>query len=164
MRGCSSFWGPRENSRLPLLCLLAGCSIWSLEDEQVRGGVQGVEQESDDLMRVRIRRSCHSMNFAGGALPCFSLSPTRIGIGRLGVDVPSSVASSHSSAHTFRSRFGMLDKLYLALAWGFGQAVCHAVRRFGERGVGRGVVRSSDAVCGTSLVPCRERESLSYLI
>lgn len=25
-------------------------------------------------------------------------------------------------------RFGLLDKLYIALAWGFGHAACHSVR------------------------------------
>ena len=30
-------------------------------------------------------------------------------------------------------RFGLLDKLYIALAWGFGHSVCHSVRPASSR-------------------------------
>ena len=33
-------------------------------------------------------------------------------------------AVANESGH----RFGLLDKLYIALAWGFGHSVCHSVR------------------------------------
>ena len=44
-------------------------------------------------------------------------------------------------------RFGLLDKLYIALAWGFGHSVCHSVRLALSRVWGEGLRESGCSRC-----------------